>query len=73
MLLFRSQGAFSRGESEFIIKKCAALLWQSEFIKKVHGAALSKVNLLKKCTALLWQNEFIKKVRGAILAEVNLL
>ena len=54
VLLFRSQGAFSRGENEFIIKKCAALLWQSEFIKRVHGTALSKVNLLKKCAVLLW-------------------
>ena len=25
------------------------------YYKKVHGAALAKVNLLKKCTALLWQ------------------
>ena len=39
VLLFRFQGAFSRGENEFI--------------KKVRGAALSKVNLLKKCAALL--------------------
>ena len=46
VLLFRFQGAFSRGENEFIIKKCAALLWQSEFIKKVRGAILAEVNLL---------------------------
>ena len=56
VLLFRSQGAFSRGENEFIIKKCAVLLWRKWiYYKKVRGAALAEVDLLKKCTVLLWQ------------------
>ena len=43
VLLFRSQGAFSRGENEFIIKKCAALLRRKWiYYKKVRGAALAK-------------------------------
>ena len=41
VLLFRFQGAFSRGENEFI--------------KKVRGAALVRTNYYKKFAALLWR------------------
>ena len=53
VLLFRFQGAFSRGENEFI--------------KKVRGAASAEVNLLKKCAALLWRKRIYYKKCVALL------
>jgi len=50
MFSLRATLSFSRcvfaGRKRIIIEKCAALLWQNEFIKKVRGAILAEVNLL---------------------------